>query len=87
MENNNTHTPLVDKLKEARLQMLKGGVTVDNADAFNTLSDAIKQAELYPKIVEALENIVSAQYDKDKTLANLNGAVSNAKQLLTELKD
>lgn len=41
----NNYPRLIEALKLARKQMLKGGVTVDNADAYNTIDNAIKNAE------------------------------------------
>jgi methyl-accepting chemotaxis protein len=35
-------------------------------------------------LVAALQHIISVQYDPSKTLANLNGAISNAKELLSK---
>ena len=41
----NSHGRLIEALKLARKQMLKGEITVDNADAYNTIDNAIKDSE------------------------------------------
>jgi len=35
---------MIDALKAARAQMLKAGITHDNADIYNTIDNAIKRA-------------------------------------------
>ncbi len=40
----NCHDELLKALITARKQMLKGGITIDIADAYNTIYNAIKKA-------------------------------------------
>ncbi len=48
--------------------------------------DDWNKAKRFHKMHETLKAIVNAQYEKGGTLARLNGAVSNARDLLKEIE-
>lgn len=42
----------------------------------------IRVMGIAPKMLEILSNIIKVMYDKNSTLANLNGQITNARKLL-----
>ena len=50
-----------------------------------TIEEAMANEKLFeiaPELLEALKEIIECQYNSKKTLANLNGLISNAKELI-----
>ena len=45
-----------------------------------------KLAAAAPELLEALKDIINCQFNPTKTLASLNGAISNAQQLLHKIQ-
>jgi len=53
---------------------------------FEDGKELLKRLNCHDELLDALQKIVSYQYDPSKTLAQLNGIVSNAKDVLKKLE-
>lgn len=51
-------------------------------DSVGELNANIKLIAAAPELLEALELIIDAQYNPDKTLANLNSVISSAREII-----
>lgn len=88
------HTP-IKWPEEVRLKMIERSKFFEDERVYEygyydgyqeALARHEKQINNHDRLVEALENIVDAQFNTAKTLATMNAEILIAKQLLTELK-